>query len=789
MPTDGQPDQKTTSDQELTVAADPAAEATQVVNTAPLAQELPYAGVKIKDRYRIERELGRGGFGIVYLAKDEQLHSRLVVIKVLLEKQSADSAWFTKKFRQEREALSRIDHPGIVGVLDAGEMPDGKPFLVMQYVDGLTLRDVMKSQQVPLPRIAQIVRGIGHALTAAHDRGVYHRDLKPENVMLQDLGDGEELVKIIDFGIATVMESQAAAGSEATRVAGSGSYMAPEQLLGQPISASDIYSLGVIAYEMVTGRRPYNPDSPAQLYVLQQAGVKAMPREFNSSLPPAAQDCILKALSFDAKQRHARAREFGEEFARAVASGAGSVQTAPRETSAYPGTAPLTGSAPQKTTPGKQPSLEMAHILFTDIVGYSLLPMDRQTQYLQQLQDVISSSEEFQRAQENDELIKLPTGDGMALVFFRDPVSPVKCATEISRSLKDYPDIKLRIGVHTGPVYRVADINANRNVAGGGINMAQRVMDSGDAGHIILSRAVAEVLAQLSDWSSHLEDLGEQEVKHGVRVHLFNLCTEDAGNRELPQKMRSGAAGRRASARRKLPGGAAEASKKKPALIAAAIAVAVLLAAGIGIGIFNRSSDPPAPSEPAPPAAVSVPERMFSYSIIVQRYRDGVPFREPFPLPGEIIFEADYAIRLVISSPQAGYLYILNEGPVMEAGMPSYNVMFPSEGQPALLTADQRIQIPAEQEYWIQFDEQAGTEKLWMIWTAKSVAELEAVKEFADAEHMGVIDDPELTRAIQAFLEKYSESPPVVERDDVSKQTNVQGNGDVLVRLLNLEHH
>ncbi len=780
---DGQPDQKTPNDQEPTIAADPATEVTQVAHTAPLAQDLPYAGVKIKDRYQIEKELGRGGFGIVYLAKDEQLHSRLVVIKVLLEKQSEDSAWFTKKFRQEREALSRIDHPGIVGVLDAGEMPDGKPFLVMQYVDGLTLRDVMKNQQVPLSRIAQIVRGIGQALTAAHERGVFHRDLKPENVMLQDLGDGEEQVKIIDFGIATVMESQAAAGSEATRVAGSGSYMAPEQLLGQPISASDIYSLGIITYEMVTGRRPFKPDSPAQLYVLQQAGVKAKPREFHSGLTQKAEDCILKALSFDAKQRHARAREFGEQFARAVAGGTDSVQTSQRETSAYPSTAPLTGSAPQKTPPGKQPSLEMAHILFTDIVGYSLLPMDRQTQQLQQLQDVISSSEEFQRAQESEELIKLPTGDGMALVFFRDPVSPVKCATEISRSLKNYPDIKLRIGVHTGPVYRVADINANRNVAGGGINMAQRVMDSGDAGHIILSRSVAEVLAQLSNWSSYLEDLGEQEVKHGVRVHLFNLCTEDAGNRELPQKMRSGAAGKK-----KAPAGQ-KPSRKKTALMAGAIAAAVLLAAGIGIGIFNRASDQPAPSEPAPSAVVSEPDRMFSYSIIVQRYRDGVPFREPFPLPGEIIFEADYAIRLVISSPQAGYLYILNEGPVMEAGMPSYNVMFPGENQMALLTADQRIQIPAEQEYWIQFDEQSGTEKLWMIWAAKSVAELEAVKEFADAEHMGVVDDPEMTRAIQTLLAKYSESPPVVERDDVSKQTNVQGTGDVLVWLLKLEHH
>ena len=131
-----------------------------------------------------------------------------------------------------------------------------------------------------------------------------------------------------------------------------------------------------------------------------------------------------------------------------------------------------------------------------DIVAYSTLPMDRQRQSLRQLQEAVRSTSEFGRAQRKDQLIRLPTGDGMALVFFADPDAPVRCAMELSKTLRNNPDIHLRMGIHTGPVYRVADINANRNVAGGGINIAQRVMDCGDAGHILVSSVEAEVLGQ-----------------------------------------------------------------------------------------------------------------------------------------------------------------------------------------------------------------------------------------------------------------------------------------------------
>ena len=179
----------------------------------------------------------------------------------------------------------------------------------------------------------------------------------------------------------------------------------------------------------------------------------------------------------------------------------------------------------------------MAHVLFMDIVAYSTLPMDQQESVLGKLQEVVAETSEFAHAQAKDRLIRLPTGDGMALVFFHDPEAPVRCAVELDRSLRNHPEIKLRMGIHSGPVYRIADINANRNVAGGGINIAQRVMDCGDAGHILVSSAEAEVVGQLSAWHFMLHDLGEVEVKHGVRLHLFNLCTPETGNPQRPAKL------------------------------------------------------------------------------------------------------------------------------------------------------------------------------------------------------------------------------------------------------------
>jgi TolB-like protein/class 3 adenylate cyclase/Tfp pilus assembly protein PilF len=183
--------------------------------------------------------------------------------------------------------------------------------------------------------------------------------------------------------------------------------------------------------------------------------------------------------------------------------------------------------------------VEIAHVLFIDVVGYSKLLVDEQHDVLDELNQVVRDSAQFRNADAIGKLIRLPTGDGMALAFFTNPEAPVRCAIEIRAALKNHPRIRLRMGIHSGPVSGVTDVNDRSNVAGAGINMAQRVMDCGDAGHILLSGRIAEDLMQYSQWREQLHDLGECEVKHGVKVHVFSLQGADVGNAGLPEKLRA----------------------------------------------------------------------------------------------------------------------------------------------------------------------------------------------------------------------------------------------------------
>lgn len=189
--------------------------------------------------------------------------------------------------------------------------------------------------------------------------------------------------------------------------------------------------------------------------------------------------------------------------------------------------------------PEKAVEPEVAHVLFTDIVGYSKLTMDLQTKLRAELRDLVRGTDTYRTAQMKQKLISRSTGDGIALIFLGHPASAVNCAVEISFALKTHPEIRLRMGAHTGLIRRDEDINDEIDVAGSGINFAQRVMDAGDAGHILISKAVVDNLEQLGGWSNHLHDLGEIEVKHGARVHIFNLYSEDFGNPEPPAKLRT----------------------------------------------------------------------------------------------------------------------------------------------------------------------------------------------------------------------------------------------------------
>jgi TolB-like protein/class 3 adenylate cyclase/Flp pilus assembly protein TadD len=191
---------------------------------------------------------------------------------------------------------------------------------------------------------------------------------------------------------------------------------------------------------------------------------------------------------------------------------------------------------PGEPTPDLQ--LEIAHLLLLDVVGYSKLLVEEQVQLVRELTEIVRATECFRNAARNGKLIRVPMGDGMALAFFSSPEEPARCALEISRALQSRPRIQLRMGIHSGPVNRMLDVNEKTNVAGTGINVAQRVLDCGDAGHILLSAHIAEDLVEVGHWRAYLHDLGVCEVKHGLRLHLFNLYKDDLGNPQAPEKLR-----------------------------------------------------------------------------------------------------------------------------------------------------------------------------------------------------------------------------------------------------------
>ena len=565
-------------------------------------------GSTLKNRYRIERELGRGGVGVVYLARDERLHGMPVVIKFLLDA-AGQNAWLTRKFLQEAEALTRINHPGVVRVIDRDESEDGRPFFVMEFIEGRPLRAVMGVEGMALAEVARIARQIGHALHAAHQQGVFHRDLKPENIMLQQLGSGEEQVKLIDFGIAKVVNPQEGNETEVVVVAGSRQYIAPEQLLSQMISpATDIYAMAIIVYEMVTGRRPFNPQGPnhflamQQLAQLQQTESFARPQTFRPDLPAAAQMLMLGALAFDPRRRPQDARIFAEDLARALT---GQIKVAEER---------RTAAAPEA---------------FADEMATDVLPA--------------------------------------------------------------------------------------------------------------ASTARVAVPASMTT--------------------------------ELPPASPSPNASRRG----KLP------------IVVGMIVVALIAAVVIGKSLLPSLTTNPNETD----ARAVTTERLLNYSVTMQKDPRRYPGSAPFRLPGEVVFSPGDRVLFDFSSPQSGHLYVINESPVAAGQSSSFNILFPSPTAnrgSAQLAAGQSIRVPEIGEGF-EFDEEQGAEKLWLIWAAAPVPELEAVKGWANPQDLGEIKDAARIAALRDFLNRASSAKPDVERDETNKQTTVKAKGDVLVRLVNLQHY
>jgi serine/threonine protein kinase len=566
-------------------------------------------GTTVDGRYLIEKELDHGGVGAVYLARDHKLHDKPVVVKVLLEKSLRDE-WVVQKFKQEKEALARVDHPGVVGILDTGELPDGKPYIVMQYIEGVALRDAVKAKPegMDLERAASIIKQIGAALSAVHEKKIYHRDLKPENIMLQALGRGDEQVKIVDFGIAKIKES-VIAPSTITGAASAGTivYMSPEQLRGERISAaSDIYALGVIAYEMVTGRRPFNPDTIAHLSDMQREGVRAKPSDLRPRLAEEAERIILKALAFDAKARYQNAAEFGDALALALMNEDETLKLRRKE----PVGLRPTQLSVEPTPPESQPANQPAKTLVTPF--------------------------EPARVHTHDQSIPVPVE----------------------------PEIQTR----RWPKLAVALVFAVALAVGG---------------YLLITK----------------------------RHSLF--------------------------------GGGAKVNPNPVAL------------------------------------------RSLVYSLTVQKMRDGKPYKEPFESSGQEIFENGYKFRLNVSSPQAGYLYVFNEGADERTGM-SFTIIYPTPATnkgSAKLDANQSMQTN-----WNTFAGQTGTEQFWIVWSATAVSQLESAKDDAFKSKEGAVTDAAVVKTVKEFLTKHSDPKPETTKDTTKQQTDVRGSGDLLVRLVELEH-
>src|SRR6266498_1261532 len=261
--------------------------------------------------------------------------------------------------------------------------------------------------------------------------------------------------------------------------------------------------------------------------------------------------------------------------------------------------------------------LEIAHLLLIDVVGYSKLLVNEQIELLQELNQIVHGTDAFRAAEASGRLIRLSTGDGMALLFFHSPEEPARCAIEISKALQDHPSIQLRMGVHSGPVTPVKDVNDETNMAGAGLNVAQRVMDCGDAGHILLSEHVAEDLLQYRHWQPHLHDLGECEVKYGLRLHLFNLYKDNLGNPQVPEKLKRRRWQQQAAAIRPVS------RPRSPKFLLTVVLVVSAVALAIGVSIFLRRGSLGITHVPATSTTVaSIPDKSIAVLPFENRSED-----------------------------------------------------------------------------------------------------------------------------------------------------------------------
>jgi serine/threonine-protein kinase len=715
----------------------PAADVPDSLPGATTLIDLP-AGMVLNGRYLIERELGRGGIGTVYLARDQQLLSKPVVIKVLLQA-SLQNEWVVNKFRQEMEALTRVEHPGIVSVLDAGETPDGKPYLVMQYVPGVNLRSLIRTEGMDLAQTARLMRQIGSALSAAHDKGVLHRDLKPENIMLHTTSDGEEQVKLIDFGIAKIKDSVVAPSTATALTVGTIAYMAPEQLKAEPVSAaSDVYALGVIAYEMVAGRRPFNPDSMFELLEMQRDGVKIKPKDLRPRLPETAQEIILKALSFNPAERYQRARDFGVALASALDTEANPIN--PPEEVRRDGVSAAGNISSVSAQVENQQARESAAGKNYVFISYST--KDKRTA------DAVCTALE----KKGHECWIAP----------RNIIPGMDWSESIIEALSASRVMVLILSANANEstqIKREAELAVNAHVP----IIPFRIED------VVPSKALKYFLST-THWLDAFTPPLERHLPY-LADTVSSIKNRQAGVAPMP-----------------LPAPVPRPNGRLPIYIGSAVLLVVL---ALGAALLLWRNHQPTSDSTNGPKPTAPQERTLNYWVEVQKYRDGKPDKEPFRLANEIMFQVGDHVWFDFNSPQSGYLYIVNEGPETQNNLPEYNVLFPTptvNNNSSALAANQTLRIPGERGFKI--DNERGMEKIWVIWSAQRIEELEAIAaQVVTPELRGSISKPEQIKWIQSFIASQAKTAPQEAKDDERRVTTLRGAGDIIVSLRKLEHY
>jgi serine/threonine protein kinase/TolB-like protein/Flp pilus assembly protein TadD len=460
--------------------------------------------------------------GVTYLAVDNVLRRKVALKVINVPAAARTSHAVRERFLREARAAAALRHPNVAAVYRFGASPDDSHcYYAMELVEGETLEARVHREGPLNPKLVlEIAMQITRALIAAAAHGLIHRDLKPGNIMLTrgDAETAELEVKVIDFGLAKAI---ADAGGEMDLThggfVGTPNFASPEQFESGPVDMrSDIYSLGATLWFALTGKTPLAGRNIEEIRRAQKTNALPLEELKAARVPLSLRSLLQSMLAFEPAGR----------------PGIQDLAAQLRRCSAL---ADIEIAADAK----KEILLELAHVLFIDIVGYSKLSINEEQAAVNELTQIVRSTEQFQKAEEAERLIKIPSGDGMALVFYTSPDAPVRCAMQISRALKGHPRLHIRMGIHSGPVSGVVDVAGGTNLAGAGLNLAQRVMKCGDAGHILLSKRVAEDLSEFDEWRPLLQDLGTCEVKHGMQLAVVNLWSEDVGNRQIPQALRA----------------------------------------------------------------------------------------------------------------------------------------------------------------------------------------------------------------------------------------------------------